>query len=91
MFLGSSDVYLYISCRLLLFRLLVGLLVVSFSFVNNKIFRRCILTFVSPAPYSRTLTFIYLACGSNFLQLDSTFCQNAQKKEQKSSWGIIQK
>ena len=30
--------------------------------------------------YLRTCAPLYLVCGSNFLQLGSTFCQNAQKK-----------
>ena len=32
----------------------------------------------------RTCVPLYLVCGSNFLQLGSTFCRNAQRKEEKS-------
>ena len=30
--------------------------------------------------YLRTCVPLYLVCGSNFLQLGSTFCRNLQKK-----------
>ena len=33
--------------------------------------------------YLRTCVPLYLVCGSNFLQLGSTFCPNAQKKRAK--------
>ena len=33
--------------------------------------------------YLRTCVPLYLVCGSNFLQLGSTVCRNAQKRGQK--------
>ena len=33
--------------------------------------------------HSRGWFLLYLVCGSNFLQLGLTFCQNAEKKEEK--------
>ena len=35
--------------------------------------------------YLRTCVPLYLVCGSNFLQLGSTFCRNAQKKRAKAN------
>ena len=37
--------------------------------------------------YLQTCAPLYLVCGSNFLQLGSTFCRNAQKKKEKKLTG----
>ena len=34
--------------------------------------------------YLQTCVPLYLVCGSKFMQLVSTFCQNAQKEEEKN-------